>query len=329
MQQPSCAYACARISALENGLLDRRAVKRMADGSLEDAMRVLLDARYGNLPDATASDCERMIENVRAEAAREIRAISPKPELTDLFLLETDVHNLKLLIKARLLEQAEVLLLLGGLYEPEQLKAAVAEQEYGLLPAALADALDALEERLRVEAEPQRVSIALDCAYLSYALETARRNHDAFAAAYFTALCDFDNVITLLRLRAMGAAREELHEALLPEGGVRHEALLQAFELSDEALLRALSASPARDAIAAGLADMQRTGSIGALERAREDYLLSLVRPYRHDIASVQRLVGYLLARDREARAVRMIVTVKRNGLDDAVMQERLCELYG
>ena len=132
-----------------------------------------------------------------------------------------------------------------------------------------------------------------------------------------------------LRLRAMGAAREELHEALLPEGGVRHEALLQAFELSDEALLRALSASPARDAIAAGLADMQRTGSIGALERARENYLLSLVRPYRHDIASVQRLVGYLLARDREARAVRMIVTVKRNGLDDAVMQERLCELYG
>ncbi|HIU93680.1 MAG TPA: V-type ATPase subunit, partial [Candidatus Aphodomorpha intestinavium] len=121
MQQPSCAYACARISALENGLLDRRAVKRMADGSLEDAMRVLLDARYGNLPDATASDCERMIENVRAEAAREIRAISPKPELTDLFLLETDVHNLKLLIKARLLEQAEVPLLLGGLYEPEQL----------------------------------------------------------------------------------------------------------------------------------------------------------------------------------------------------------------
>ena len=143
MQQPSCAYACARISALENGLLDRRAVKRMADGSLEDAMRVLLDARYGNLPDATASDCERMIENVRAEAAREIRAISPNPELTDLFLLETDVHNLKLLIKARLLEQAEVPLLLGGLYEPEQLKAAVAEQEYGLLPAALADALEA------------------------------------------------------------------------------------------------------------------------------------------------------------------------------------------
>lgn len=127
----------------------------------------------------------------------------------------------------------------------------------------------------------------------------------------------------------MGAGRDDLREALLPEGGLKHDVLLQAYELSDDALVRALSASPARDALAAGIADMQRTGSIGALERARENHLLSLVRPYRHDIDSVRRLVGYLLARDREARAIRMIVTVKRNGLDDAVMQERLCELYG
>lgn len=329
MQQPSYAYACARVSALENGLFDAKTVKRMADGSLEDAMRILLDARYGGVPDATAADCERLIDNVRAEAARSIREISPEPELTDLFLLETDIHNLKLLVKARLLDQAETPLLSGGLFDPARLKAAVAEQDYGFLPASIAQAMDALEERLRIEVEPQRVSIALDRAYLSHALATARAGRDAFALAYFTALCDFDNVITLLRLRAMGAGRDDLREALLPEGGLKHDVLLQAYELSDDALVRALSASPARDALAAGIADMQRTGSIGALERARENHLLSLVRPYRHDIDSVRRLVGYLLARDREARAIRMIVTVKRNGLDDAVMQERLCELYG
>ena len=31
----------------------------------------------------------------------------------------------------------------------------------------------------------------------------------------------------------------------------------------------------------------------------------------------------------RKAKAVRLIMTVKRNGLDDAVIQERLCDLYG
>jgi vacuolar-type H+-ATPase subunit C/Vma6 len=40
-------------------------------------------------------------------------------------------------------------------------------------------------------------------------------------------------------------------------------------------------------------------------------------------------IVGYLLARDRESKAVRLILTVKRNGLDDGVITERLRELYG
>lgn len=329
MPQSSYAYACARISALENGLLDQKTVKRMADGSLEDAMRILLDVRYGGIPDATAADCERMIENVRRQTALDIRELSPKPELTDLFLFATDIHNLKLLLKARLLEQADIEFLEGGLFSREQLKTAVAEQNYGLLPAQVAEAVYALEDRLKVEVEPQRVSVALDQAYLAYALEAARKSRDAFAIDYFTALCDFDNLITFLRMRAMGAAREDLRGMLLPEGGIRHDALYQAYELSDESLQRILSESHARGALAAGLADMQKTGNIGALERARENYLLSLVSAHKHDIDSVYRIVGYLLARDREAKAVRLIITVKRNGLDDAVIQERLCELYG
>ncbi|MGN0785036.1 MAG: V0D/AC39 family V-type ATPase subunit, partial [Candidatus Aphodomorpha sp.] len=103
MTQQSVPYACARISALSKGLLDQQTVKRMAEGSLEEAMRILLDIRYGNIPDATPADCERMIDNVRIQTAAEIRELSPKPTITDLFLLQTDVQNLKVLIKARLL----------------------------------------------------------------------------------------------------------------------------------------------------------------------------------------------------------------------------------
>lgn len=329
MPQPSYAYACARISALENGLLDQKTVKRMADGSLEDAMRILLDMRYGGIPDATAADCERMIENVRCQTSLDIRELSPKPELTDLFLFATDIHNLKLLIKAKLLEQAEVDFLAGGLFAREQLKTAVSEQSYGLLPKTVADALRALDSRLKVEVEPQRVSVSLDQAYLVYALETAKNSNDAFAIDYFSALCDFDNLITFLRMRAMGAAREDLRGMLLPEGGIRHDALYAAYELSDETLQRVLSDSVVRSALAAGLGEMQKTGNIGALERARENYLLSLVRSHKHEVDSIYRIVGYLMAREREAKAIRLIVTVKRNGLDDAVIQERLCELYG
>ena len=330
MPQQSVPYACARISALSKGLLDQQTVKRMAEGSLEDAMRILLDVRYGNIPDATPADCERMIDNVRIQTAAEIRELSPKPTITDLFLLQTDIQNLKVLIKARLLGGLSgVELQAGGLIDRDTLLRAVSDQDYHCLPKTISEALNALERQLKVEVVPQSVSITLDRAYLQHALLVAEQEKDAFASTYFKALCDFDNVITFLRMRATDAAREELRNVYLPKGGIGLSELLAAYELSADSLNHILIESTARTAIAAGLAEMQQTGSIGALERQRDNYLLTLVKDHKHDMFSIYPVLGFLLARDREAKAVRLIVTVKRNGLDDSVIQERLCELYG
>jgi vacuolar-type H+-ATPase subunit C/Vma6 len=127
MPQPSYAYAGARISALEKSLFGRDAVRRMAEGSLEDALRQLSDAKYGNLPDATGEDTERMIESVRKQTAETIRDLSPDSAMTDLFLLQTDAQNLKALIKARLLGITEFVWLEGGLFSREQLSSMVSE----------------------------------------------------------------------------------------------------------------------------------------------------------------------------------------------------------
>lgn len=329
MPQPSIPYACARVSALSKGLLDQQTIKRMADGSLDEAMRTLLDVRYGNLPDATSADCERMIDNTRTQTAAEIRELSPKPAITDLFLLATDIQNLKMLLKARLLGMADAQTETGGLYSCEVLLHAVAEQDYRDFPDPIRESLERLEQKLKVEVEPQQVSIMLDRGYLQHALAVAAREKDEFAATYFRALCDFDNLITFLRMRATGAPREDLKDVLLPVGGIRREDLMNAYELSEEALNHVIHDSTARDAIATGLAEMQQTGNIGALERQRDDYLLSLVKAHKHEVLTIYPLLGYLFAREREAKAIRLILTVKRNGLDDAVIQERLCELYG
>ena len=127
----------------------------------------------------------------------------------------------------------------------------------------------------------------------------------------------------------MGASREDLKQVLLPEAGIRHDALIDAYELSSESLNRVLSDSCAREAINAGLSEMLLSGSIGKLELARDNYLLSLVKAHRHDVLTIFPVVGYYLARDREAKAVRLLLTVKRNGLDDSVITEGLRELYG
>ena len=329
MAQPSYPYACARISALEKGLLSAQTIRRMAEGTTEDAMRYLLDARYGNLPDATSEDAERMIENVRRQTAQTVRELSPDPKLTDLFLLQTDAQNLKLLIKARLLGIGDVLFLEGGLFTREALGVMAAEQKYDALPEEMRDSLAELERRLKIQAEPQLVSLLVDYGYYAHCLNAAKGCKEPFVRQYFEAMCDFGNVIAFFRMRAMGAPREDVKGALLPGAGVKADALTDAYELSAEQLTRALSESTAKSALQEGLNRMLQSGSISALEKARDDYLLSLVKSHRHEVTTIFPVVGYLLARDREAKAVRLILTVKRNGLEDGVIAERLRELYG
>jgi V/A-type H+-transporting ATPase subunit C len=329
MPQPSYAYACARISALEKSLFGKDTIRRMAEGSLEDALRMLSDAKYGNLPDATGEDTERMIESVRKQTAQTIREISPDPALSDLFLLQTDVHNLKVLIKARLLNTTDLLWLEGGLFSREQLGTMVSEAKYDLLPQEMASAMSRLEARLKIAQEPQLVSVFADYGYHAHCLKAAELMKEPFVRQYFSALCDFNNVITFLRMRAMGAQKEDLKEVLLPNAGVRSEGLINAYELSAETLTRAISDSVAKATLQQGLNRMLVTGNIATLEQARDNFLLSLVNAHRHDTMTIFPIVGYYLARDREAKAIRLIFTVKRNGLDDAVIAERLWELYG
>ena len=219
MPQPSYAYACARLSALNKRLIEPQTILRMADGSASDAMRALSDVRYGNLSDATAADVERMIEQEMADAMQEVRELSPAPAITDLFLLRADVQNLKVLLKARLLNQSDTAFAPGGLFDRETLTAMVRDRQYGALPDTIRDALIALEKRLELHAEPQTISIALDRAYLAHALQQSKKN--AVFSQYFKAEADFDNVLTFLRLRAMGSSIESLDEVILPAVAVR------------------------------------------------------------------------------------------------------------
>ena len=87
--------------------------------------------------------------------------------------------------------------------------------------------------------------------------------------------------------------------------------------------------SAAARALATALDRMYGTGNIGEVEKARDNYLMSLIAAHKHDAMSLFPVVGYIIAKEREAQNVRLILTVKRNGLSDSVIAERLVKLYG
>ncbi len=330
MPQSSYVYAVARVRALENGLIGRDKMMRMAEGSLDDVLRTLVESGYGDMPEADITQCEMMIENERKRTALLIKEITPKEELTNLFLLKTDIHNLKILLKARLLGSTkEPGLLSGGVYDAARLASAVRDRDYRDLAGVLKEELDALEKELMLKEDPRKVSVRLDQMYHLFAAETLKKHKNAFAGAYFRALADFDNVLALLRVRAMDQDRELLYDAILEGGSIAKSTLLDAFEQPEEILIKQLTTGEFSTALAKGFEAFTRTGQIGSLEKVRDDALITLAKRDKYDVMTIGPVIGYLLARDQEAKCIRLLVTAKRNGLPENIITERLRELYG
>lgn len=330
MAQENALYAVARIRCHENGLIGRERMARMVQGTANEAMQVLTGAGYGG---AAAGETEQGAAGAEALIAAElrrtyelVREVSPEPPLTELFLMQADVHNLKVFYKLKLLGggNAAPALMQGGAFEAEALARMVREQDYSDLPLPIGEALRELDAAAEnAKADPVKVSTALDGAYLTMGYESKNK----FAQEYFRAKADFENTLVLLRLRAMEASEEAFRAALLPPGNMEKDVFLKAYEAQEELLPKLLNEGPAGETLRKAVEGAGNAAQ--RVERARDNYLIRLAGYGRFEQDTVAPIIGYLLAREQEARCIRLIMTAKRNGLPDSIITERMRVLYG
>jgi V/A-type H+-transporting ATPase subunit C len=261
-------------------------------------------------------------------ACRLIRAVTPAPLITDCFLLRYDAHNLKVLFKSRHLAQKPQFLSACGTIPAEKLRHCVADHAYAPLPAELKAAMEALEKRSAVKFDPMLVDTMIDQAMYRQIFQnlTLARGTEA-AGKYFRAKADLQNVIMLLRLKAMGKDAAFFTTVALPGGEVNVKAMAAAFGESERLarLLRRYGAAVYQAALNATV-DAAR---LPYLEKVADDYLYGIMRPYRYDSASLEILLSFLLQKQREATDVRLIMAGKLNGFTPAAVAERMRDLNG
>lgn len=326
MPQNSAIFAVARIRCHEKDLIGRDKLQRLCDSTAEEAIRLLCDMGYGSMPDATVKDGEKLIANELNAARALVREVTFDTGLSDLFLLKADVHNLKLLLKLRLTgSKDEIAYMQGGCYAPEALYKMVQSGEYRDLPEEFRKALSTLEQSFQTAVDPAAISITLDKAYMEYAMRVGK----GFAVPYFKAQADFANVLSLLRIRSMKGGIDKLKNALIPGGDIPQSRFVQALDAPLDGLGKLLGTGEAREYILKGLDAILKGGSIANMEKERDNYIISIASKDKYQNDTMAPVIGYLLAREQEAKCVRLILTAKRNNLPESAITERLRELYG
>lgn len=328
MPQISHAYAVGRVRALERTLIKQDTLDKMcAAATVQEAARMLADSGWGDAQDQ--SGVERLVEQHVAEACALLRECTAEPAVTDCFLIKYDIVNLKALIKARLLGETAPKLSPNGLMDAEKLRHAVTEALYKDLAPEFRDALDEIEEKSAVEQDPMWIDARLDrlmFAEINRRLKAVKNCPEAICK-YFAAKADAANVLTALRVRAMGRDADFAMKLYVDGGCIAADALNKAIE-DPESLAKLTETGEYGEYIRRGLNASDRGEGLSPMEKEFEDYQTALFRTHRYEVDTILPLVGYWLAREREAGAVRLIITAKAVGAGETALRLRLRMLY-
>ena len=330
MPQISQPYAIGRVRALSRSLFTRQTVERLLSaGSVQELARVLAELGWGEAEDKAG--VERLADKQVQEACRLIREITPEPDVTDCFFARYDILNLKILLKARMLGASDASLSPNGLIDRELLRHAVQEADYSALPEEYHEALCEIEARVAAGPDPLFVDARLDRLLFSTSAERLKKVKDLDPAIeeYFRSKADASNILSALRIRRMGWDASLLDEVIVPGGSVPREPLSEL--VKDAHAVSGLEAHVSRAffcALMMGIADVERGAGLAAVEKRLDDHLLRLIRPGRYDVLGMLPIVGFLLAREREAAAVRLIAAAKAVGAPEEQLASRLRETY-
>ena len=303
MPQPSYPFANIRIKVREKSLLSRA-------------------------EDTKPSSFEKCISAELRNVYSFIWEITPEPEVTNLFFLQLDYHNLKAILKSDALGvgAAQNMLVNNGTIDPTAMFEAVKEKRYDFFPPEMEAALTEIDRRFAVKVDVSLIGLLLDGAYARQIERELKDVKEEFVHRYFRALFDFINVSALIRLKRLDAGRELMERTLLPGGDLSFDYLREAYELSMEEMLNLLEKSVYQKEMTPGLEHFRQTGSFAVLIKARNDYLIRLCLTYRKDMFSIAPVLCYLVGKMRETQAVRMAMLAKLNNISGREIAEILPE---
>jgi len=326
------AYAVGKIRAREVRLLDfHKLISILEAESVEAALKSLADTDYAEgLAEIKGEDDFDWHLSLQMERVYElISELTQDPELTDLFIVRNDFHNMKVAFKKKwgaVID--EKYYLVPTKVKREELLEAVETGIFDRLPPLFAGALQRMGTVYSSEKNFQLVDTTLDKIYLSHCLGVSRQAKCEFLENFFSIQIDLANIRTFLRLKEMGKGRDYLEKCLIPGGVLEKGDFLRLFAGSLESFLDILRFKDYYEIVKSGVEDWKRSGSFSHLEKLFDDHLLSFVKKAKYITFGIEPLIGYLVAKETEVKNLRTIMVGKFNRLSQEIIKERLRESY-
>ena len=332
MNEDNYIYSVTRIRALENRLLDKSKIDRMVEAkNPEEVIKVLYETSYaGSVSEINdIGDYEEMLSKEVGLTYKMVKKMAPEPELIDILLLKYDIHNLKVLMKSSFLnEENDDLLTDIGTIEPVKLKEMIREKNFVFLDPEIKRGLEEIVNSFSINPDPQVIDIILDRCLYTVMSQIAVNSKNNFMEEFVQLQIDLINIRMFIRVKAMGYGREFLKKAFIGEGKLDYNFFVDAMDEPIDVLKDKLLISDYSNVISEGIDSYIKTKSLMKFEKLSDDFLLDYVKKGKYVAFGIEPIVGYIMAKENEAKIIRIIMVGKINNIDNELIRERLRDVY-
>ncbi len=318
-------YASARVRALENSLLNRDRLRKMAEAPTDDeALKVLSECGYGD----DIKDLAKALNAKQAYTFSELEKVLPDKSLIGLFRLKYDYHNIKALIKGKAKgEEFSHLLLNTGTVDAAIIEKVAEESAFDLLPAALRDAAKKAEEMLARTQDPRLADTVLDQAMYQQMSDIAAKSGIKLLKEYVRLAIDSANLRMAVRLKHSGQDFSRLADFYI-NGGITPLAMLKV-DITPEALESLYKDGHAlAQAAQAGAKALRGQIGLAEMDRLADDALISHWQQAKYVGFGVEPVMAFLAATELESTAVFTLMAGRKIGDQPQSIMERLRKTY-
>ncbi|NLY86313.1 MAG: V-type ATP synthase subunit C [Tissierellia bacterium] len=332
MDRMDYIQAVTRTRVLETRLLSRARIERMVDAKdMEEVLKVLGETEYSNVMGGLTrvEDYEKILSSELKRVYELMYEMSKDKIVVDLLALKYDYHNLKVLVKEKVLNQD-----LSDMYVPisttdfQRLKSDYQTDNLRDMDPRFREALEEVERDYNENQDPQRIDILLDRFYFKHLYDLAKETDIPLFIKYVKDLIDFTNIRTLIRVKKQKKDMKFLEEVLLPNGNINVEELVLSLNDPIEVIIHKYRHYDISPEIRKGLEIYQNTSRLSEFERLMDDYLMELNKPSKYVNFGPEPLFSYIVAKETEVKILRIIMVSKINKLSPEEIRERLRDLY-
>lgn len=332
MNEMQFTQVLPRLRVLETRLLDKSKIDRMIDSkSALDSLKVLQETDYSiHITDTKrAENYEEVLSKELIAMYDNLYKICPSKEIIDLIAVKYDYHNMKVLVKGKILKKDfEELLIPVGATDLSKLKYAVENEYYRDLDNFKKECLIKTFADFEINKDPQRIDTIIDKCQFENIISLSKKINHVGIDKYVIATADLTNIKTLLRVKKQKKNKDFLLDVLVHGGSIDKDRLIMLLNESNENIPGKLAYTSYENLLKDGITDFIASQSVSTLEKLIDNYIMNMMKDAKYITSGPMPVLAYIYAKENEIKQIRTIMVGKLNNIAEEVIRERLRDAY-